>query len=385
MIGTRRRSIVAAIIHPHMPDMPMRFLRYMSIWTILVIVFALQWHATDAIRGFTWKPGDYLRWSMVEWYTLALLAPAVLRLTARFPIEPPHRLRFVPLHIVASIVFTACALILGAFVAHETEPGHPPISDQLTQFLSKHFATAMITYWVLVTIQQAKSFFQEKNRRMLQASQLQAQLAQSRLQVLKMQLHPHFLFNTLHAISTLIREEGVVAEDMLLRLSELLRAYLDDDRHEVTLERELELLDLYLGIQRIRFKDRLTTRVEASRSTLEAVVPSLILQPFVENAIHHGIGKRAGSDCIEVGAMRDEDYLYLEVRNRNSTLDVTPELAFSRGIGLSNSRLRLKELYGANGAIYIDALDPSGVICRIRLPFRTMATGGLAQLRARAA
>src|ERR1041385_9476230 len=109
MIGTRRRSIVAAIIHPHMPDMPMRFLRYMSIWTILVIVFALQWHATDAIRGFTWKPADYLRWSMVEWYTLALLAPAVLRLTARFPIEPPHRLRFVPLHIVASIVFTACA------------------------------------------------------------------------------------------------------------------------------------------------------------------------------------------------------------------------------------------------------------------------------------
>ncbi len=357
----------------------MRFLRYMIPWTILVIVFALQWHATDAIRGFTWKPGDYLRWSIIEWYTLACLAPAVFKLTVRFPIEPPRRLRYLPLHVVASLAFTAAAVLLGAFVSSFTEPSD--FSQQLSQFLSEHVATAMITYWVLVTIQQARHFFHEKNRRALQVIQLQSQLAQSRLQVLKMQLHPHFLFNTLHAISTLIREEAELAEDMLLRLSELLRAYLDNDRQEIALTRELELLDLYLGIQRIRFRDRLTTRIDAARSTRDAAVPSLILQPLVENAINHGIGKHAGNDCVEIAAFRDEEFLHLEVRNRNSTLELTAEAAFSAGIGLSNSRLRLKELYGPGASIHIDALVPAGVACRIRLPFRSIAamTAGRAE------
>jgi LytS/YehU family sensor histidine kinase len=311
---------------------------------------------------------------MVEWYTLACLAPAVFRFTSRYPIELPHRLRHLPhlpLHLLASLAFTAAAVILGAFVSSFTEDSR--FGPQLMQFLSKHVATAMITYWVLVTIQTAVHFFREKNRRALQAIQLQSQLAQSRLQVLKMQLHPHFLFNTLHAISTLIREEAELAEDMLLRLSELLRAYLDNDHQEIVLSRELELLDLYLGIQRIRFRDRLTTRIDAGRSTLDAVVPGLILQPLVENAIHHGIGRHAGSDCIEIAAFRDTDNLYLEVRNRNSLLEVTPEVAFASGIGLSNSRLRLKELHGPAAAIYIDALVPQGVVCRVRLPFRTLA------------
>ncbi|HEY2397140.1 MAG TPA: histidine kinase [Rudaea sp.] len=361
----------------------MRFLRYMIPWTILVIVFAFQWHATDAIRGFTWQPWDYLRWSIIEWYTLACLAPAVFRLTVRFPIEPPRRLLYLPLHIVASIAFAAAAVFVGAFVSSFTESSD--FSQQLSQFLSKHVATAMITYWVLVTIQQARHFFREKNRRALQTILLQSQLAQSRLQVLKMQLHPHFLFNTLHAISTLIREEAALAEDMLLRLSELLRAYLDNDRQEIALARELELLDLYLGIQRIRFRDRLTTRIEAARPTLDAAVPSLILQPLVENAINHGIGKHAGNDCIEIAVFRDNEFLYLEVRNRNSTLDITTDAAFSAGIGLSNSRLRLKELYGTAASIQLDALVPDGVVCRIRLPFRSVATPAPGPTEAQAA
>jgi len=350
----------------------MRPLRYLAVWTMLVAVFALQWYATDAVRGFTWDAVDYIRWSMVEWYTLACLAPAVLWFTGRFPIEPPRRLRFLPAHIVASIAFTASAVMLGALVAHFTEPGKPPVIEQLSQFISKHVATAMITYWVLVTIRQATHFYREKNRRALQASQLQAQLAQSRLQVLKMQLHPHFLFNTLHAVSTLIREDAAVAEDMLLRLSELLRAYLDDDRQEIALRRELELLDQYLGIQRTRFKDRLATHVDASLSALDGAVPTLILQPLVENAIHHGIGKHAGTDRIEISAHRDTDNLYLEVRNHNSTLDASPEAMYARGVGLSNSRLRLKELYGDAATLYIDALVPRGAVCRVRLPFHAL-------------
>ena len=349
-------------------------LRYFAVWTLLVVVFALQWHATDAVRGATWRPIDYVRWSMVEWYTLAALSPFVFWLTARYPIEPPRRLRYLPVHVLASIAFTASAVFIGAVVAHFTEPGRPDVMQQLSQFVSKHVATGLITYWVLVMVRTAVHFYREKNRRLLQATQLQAQLAQSRLQVLKMQLHPHFLFNTLHAVTTLIREDAAVAEDMLLRLSELLRAYLDDDRQEITLAREIELLELYLGIQRIRFKDRLSTRVDAATGTLDAAVPGLILQPLVENAIRHGIGRHSGSDCVEVSTHRDTDSLYLEVRNRNSVLEVAQDTVFTRGVGLSNSRLRLKELYGDAATLYIAPLAPRGVVCRIRLPFRTSAS-----------
>jgi two-component system LytT family sensor kinase len=350
----------------------MRVLRYFIVWSVLVVLFGLQSYAIDAVHGSTWRTADYIRWSMVEWYTLALLAPAVFWLTDRFPLEPPRRLRFLPVHVAASVAFTCCAMLFGAVTAHFVEPGQPGVGDQLTLFFGQHAATAMIAYWVLVTIRQAAHFHREKNRRALQASQLQTQLAQSRLQVLKMQLHPHFLFNTLHAVSTLIRDDAATAEDMLLRLSELLRAYLDDDRQEIALRRELELLDLYLGIQRTRFGDRLTARVDASLSALDGAVPSLILQPLVENAIHHGIGKHSGEDRIEVAAHRDADNLYLEVRNYNSTLDAEPAAMYARGVGLSNCRLRLKELYGQAAALYIDALSPRGVVCRVRLPFHAV-------------
>ena len=350
----------------------MRFMRYLAAWTVPVVLFAMQGYATDAVRGQTWSTFDYLRWSMIQWYTLAVLAPGVFGLAARFPLESSRRLRYLPVYAVGSLVFVVCAVVMGAALGDLLEPGNPSFADQLAQFISKYAITDFFIYWILLVGWHAARFYREKNRRAVQSAQLQAQLAQSRLQVLQMQLQPHFLFNTLHAVATLIREEPDVAEDMLLRLSELLRAYLEEDRQEIALSRELELLDLYLGIQRVRFKDRLETRVNATVSSLDGAVPGLILQPLVENAIHHGIGKHAGGDVVEVSAHRDSDNLYLEVRNRNGVLEVSPEDAFLRGIGLSNTRLRLKELYGAAATVYIDALTPSGVACRLRLPFRAM-------------
>lgn len=352
--------------------MPMRFVRYMAAWTVPVVLFAMQGYATDAVRGHTWDTTDYLRWSMIQWYTLAALAPGVFGLAARFPLESSRRLRYLPLYAAGGVVFSVFAVVIGALLGNLLEPGNPSLANQLAQFISKYAITDFFIYWVLLVGWHAARFYREKNRRTVQSAQLQAQLAQSRLQVLKMQLQPHFLFNTLHAIATLIREEPEVAEDMLLRLSDLLRAYLDEDRQEIALARELELLDLYLGIQRVRFKDRLETRVDASVSALDGAVPGLILQPLVENAIHHGIGRHAGSDMVEVSAHRDAENLYLEVRNRNGTLDVSPEDAFTRGIGLSNTRLRLKELYGAAATVYIDTLAPRGVACRLRLPYRAL-------------
>ena len=255
----------------------MQFVRYMAAWTVPVVLFAMQGYATDAVVGHTWDTFDYLRWAMIQWYTLAALAPGVFRLAARFPFDSSRRLRYLPLYAAGSAVFSVFAVVIGALLGHLLEPGNPSLADQLAQFISKYAITDFFVYWILLVGWHAVRFYGDKRRRTLQSAQLQAQLAQSRLQVLRMQLQPHFLFNTLHAIATLIREEPDVAEDMLLRLSELLRAYLDEERQEITLATELELLDLYLGIQRVRFKDRLDTRVDAAVSALDGAVPGLIL------------------------------------------------------------------------------------------------------------
>ena len=362
--------------------------RYLGLWSAVVVVFAIQRYMYDAIDGSTWAASDYLRWSMIQWYTWAALAPLVFRLAERYPIQPPLRLRGLGRQLLASVGVTLLAHVIGAFVSTAFEPS--TFGQQFWFYLSMHSATGLFTYWVLFAIQHALHFHAEKTRREVEASQLAAELAQSRLQALKSQLQPHFLFNTLHAIVTLLDEDTLSAEDMLLRLSDLLRAFLEDyDGQEITLRRELALLDLYLGIQRIRFKDRLTTQVYVSPETLDCAVPSLILQPIVENAIRHGIGKRVGSDCIEIETRREDGSLCIDVRNRNSSIDSsTPDSRLDNiasdakiesegyvaghGIGLSNTRLRLKELYGDEAQIRLDMIWSQGVACRIRLPFREL-------------
>ena len=192
------------------------------------------------------------------------------------------------------------------------------------------------------------------------------------LRALRYQLQPHFLFNTLHAIVTLLDEDTLSAEDMLLRLSELLRAFLEDyDGQEIPLRRELELLELYLGIQRRRFRDRLTTRIHVAPDVLDAAVPSLVLQPIVENAIRYGIGQHVGDDCVEIDCRREDGMLCIDVRNHNSTLDEGGH-AGGHGIGLSNTRLRMRELYGDRASLRLDMMVPRGVACRLRLPFHEL-------------
>lgn len=345
-------------------------MRYLGLWTAVVLMFAVQGYLYDTFNSsYRWEMGDYLRFSIVQWYTWAALAPLVFLLGRRYPIRTPLRLRTLGPQCAASLGVTTLALVLGAVLSQG------PFDEQLTYFLSKHFAIGLLTYWGLLAIQQAMHYRSESDRRELEAGRLATELAQSRLQALKTQLQPHFLFNTLHAIVTLLDEDTASAEDMLLRLSELLRALLEEFHgQEITLRHELTLLDLYLGIQRRRFGDRLSTRLYIDPATLECAVPSLMLQPIVENAIQHGIGRRAGADCVEIETRHENGQLHIEVRNRNSSLDRSAARgdASGHGIGLSNTRLRLRELYGDQAELRLDMLWPQGVACRVHLPFRAL-------------
>lgn len=345
--------------------------RYLALWTVVVLVFAMQGYVYDAMLSeHTWSILDYLIWSMILWYTWAALAPLVFRLAARYPLQMPLRLSDLGVQSLASIGVTMLALIIGAAISTRIQPS--TFIEQLQQFFARYFGIGLLTYWALFAIRQATYFHQEKVRRELEASRLAEELAQSRLQALKAQLQPHFLFNTLHAIATLMEEDSASAEDMLLRLSDLLRALLEDhDGQEISLQRELVLLDLYLGIQRVRFKDRLTTRIYPAPDTLDCAVPSLILQPIVENAIRHGIGKHIGDDCIEIETRRDGERLCIDVRNHNSSLDPVASAAGGHGIGLRNTELRLRALHGDKADVCLQMIWPrDGVICRLRIPFR---------------
>jgi hypothetical protein len=349
--------------------------RHLVLWALVVALFAAQWYLHDWLfsGGHPWPAIEYVRWSFLRWLAWVPLAPLVFRLADRFPVDSPLRLRFLGLHLAASVAVTAFSVAAGALLSHWLLPDRPPFEEQLRHFAGKYALIDFLAYWMLVSIRQTVHFYREKNRRELESSRLATELAQSRLQVLKMQLQPHFLFNTLHTIGTLIDEDPAAAEEMLLRLSELLRAFLEDYRgQEIPLGHELELVDLYLGIQRTRFKDRLTTRIHAAPDTLDCAVPSLILQPLAENAIQHGIGRNVGEDCIEIHSRIEGEQLCLEVRNRNSALERISTGTYRRGIGLSNSRLRLKELYGDAAQIQLAATAPHGVVCRVRLPVRRL-------------
>jgi two-component system LytT family sensor kinase len=282
--------------------------RYVGLWTVVAVVFAEQHYLQDALTGHTWSIFDYLRWSLIQWYTWAALAPQVFRLAARYPIRPPVRLRGLGMQLPLSVGVTMAAQLIGAFISMFTEESS--LGEQMNQFVGQHFATGLLTYWGLFAIQQAMQYHDEKTRRDVEAGRLATELAQSRLQALKSQLQPHFLFNTLHAIATLLKEDALSAEDMLLRLSDLLRAFLEDyDGQEISLRRELVLLDLYLGIQQMRFKDRLTTRIYVSPETLDCAVPSLILQPSVSGWVSTasksraaGTATRCASRCVTATA-----------------------------------------------------------------------------------
>jgi two-component system, LytTR family, sensor kinase len=333
-------------------------------WTVVVLLFAGQFYTYDAVHSVVGPPSLYLRWSMQEWYPWAVLAPVVWWLARRYPFESGRRARVLLIHLGASLVIAIVSLFGDAIMDHLIDPTGGSIGANVLHLLSKHTAISILTYWILVTIAQLW-------RRAMRASQLETQLARARLAALRMQLHPHFLFNTLYAIGTLIHEDPTAAEEMVVRLGALLRASLaDGESQEIPLARELEFLRWYLGIEQTRFQERLTVEIAIDDDALDCAVPSLVLQPLVENAIRHGIGRHAGVDTIVITGARDNGMLRLEVRNTNSVLEPAAEDAARRGVGLSNTRERLSSLYGAAAALNLRRLDPRGVAATIVLPAR---------------
>ena len=336
-------------------------------WALAVLLFAIQWYAYDVTRGTASPYIDYLGWSCLMW----ALAPAVLWFVRRHPLESPRWRDSIALHLIVSIALSVFQVLIEASIAWLRHTHGLAFQASLAHYFRQHVQLYLLTYWALVAVAHFYRIHDRARERQLRAARLEAQLSAARLQALRSQLQPHFLFNTLHAAVALVHENPDAVEDILVRLSTLLRASLTELHvQEVPLQKELEFLECYIGIQQRRFGERLRVDVHFAPSVLDCAVPSLVLQPLVENAIRHGIGTHKESDVVTVNASQEGGQLVLEIINRSSELHEAPEQLMARGVGLANTRARLRQLHGHRQTMQLLNLQPRGVCVRLTLPVR---------------
>jgi len=266
------------------------------------------------------------------------------------------------------------------FVGNFAPPFPPGMPGSWTRFL--HFATmraqsTIPIYWAIVCVTWVISYYQQLRERERRTLELEARLTRANLQTLKTQLQPHFLFNTLNAISSLVRRKPEAAEDMIGSLSDFLRMNLAAaHQHEVPLRREIEFLDLYLEIQQTRFGERLRIQKDMDPAALDVAVPTLILQPLVENSVRHGIESRETGGTILIRAMHHENSLRLEVRDDGEGLKGGQLTAIREGVGLSNTKARLQELYGDAHRFQITPNADGGLTVTVELPWHAEQAEG---------
>jgi signal transduction histidine kinase len=342
-------------------------------WVVVGVLSGVQFYYTMLEENVPISGQKIFFVQAGQWFLWIPISMVILWLGQRFPFERKNRPSRLAVHLVASAVIAGVHVGLNSFIIVLTKPFPWRKSYEFSGVfwgrLQSIFDLDFLIYWGVFGTGMAFSYYQKYREGELQAVELQAQLAQAQLQALKMQLHPHFLFNTLNAIAALVRKnENKAATDMLAGLSDLLRLALENvGAQEVSLKRELEFLERYLEIERIRFADRLHVHMRIAPETLEARVPNLILQPLVENAIRHGVAMRATSGVIEICAERHDERLRLQVKDDGPGLP--PDKSFSNGVGLSNTMARLQRLYGSAQSLVFNNAPEGGAVVTLEIPF----------------
>lgn len=352
-------------------------------WTFLAVLTAanrlLDPRGPGLQEGLAWNPVIV---SFFENYLWAAITPPVFWLTSHFAVERGNWIRRILLFLAMGVVVAVAAdVLVDLFRVHVLNvpvrwaPGVSPVRSVVRLW----FLDDLMVYVAVLAAGFAREYFvryqvrkEEAVRLQSHAAQLQAQLAEARLTALRMQINPHFLFNTLHAISSLVERDPRGVRRMVARLSELLRHTLDGTgEQEVPLEQELEFLRRYLEIMQVRFQGQLETDMVVDPAVMSALVPNLILQPLVENAIKHGAGNTLGTGRIEVRARREGDRLVLAVQDNGPGIPESGLDPAREGVGLRNTRQRLEQLYGGEQSLSLRPARSGGLQAEIWLPFHT--------------
>ncbi|MBX7173010.1 MAG: histidine kinase [Pyrinomonadaceae bacterium] len=355
-----------------------KFIIIFLAWTLFGVFFAAQGYANSVFFG---KPVPFslqLSLWLICGYGWMILTPAVHFFSKKFSIKSSQIGRNLLTHLILA-VFTALVHLL-LFVSFTSlfagETGNPfSFKEAFARLLFTNFHFDFLVYWALIGIFHLREInrrFVERERETarlaLETSQLETRLAEARLEALKMQIQPHFLFNTLNSISVLMRDDVITANKMLIRLSELLRTALKSESSQtISLQEELEFLRGYLEIEQMRFQDRLTVDFAIENETLSAKIPNLLLQPLVENAIRHGISKRAERGKILIESKRNNGFIELCISDNGAGLGSSGNS--NNGIGLKNTKERLEKLYGEKQKFEMISGEKEGLQVKIKIPY----------------
>src|SRR5215471_756682 len=349
-------------------------------WTLVSIIFAgISYAAAIGENNKEFGFVSALKLNLVQFYLWAILAPFVFRFSRRFPIElRPLNVRNLLLYFPALISFAGIHQVIHLAVLWSISPRwrqkYPALMDCYRAYFAFGFYIDLIIALLIVIAVHALLYYQSFRASELAQSSLKTQLAQAQLRALKMQLHPHFLFNTLHSISSLVLEDPPKANSMIAQLGDFLRLTMENSNQQlVSLKEETEFLRCYLEIEQVRFGDRLTIALELEPQTLSVQVPHLILQPVVENAIQHAIAPRATRGHINIEAKRLNKLLRLEVRDNGPGIASNDALLGTEGVGLSNVRARLHQIYGSDFRFELMNGRDGGLTVVIEIPLQREA------------
>ena len=381
------------MVHNNHPDIEIMKIKFQKLpiafkYVILIAIGVIIIYVVkDYIKFLMWKKYANFDWlqaisiPFVNYVLWAFLSPFVYNLMLIFPLRKGFTFKIVSFHILFSLVIAFIHEVVSNLMYISIILVFYPI-ENVEKFvllrmnsIPAALADRMIEYWIILGVFMALYYFKQFRDKEVQILVMENELNNAELSALKMQLQPHFLFNTLNTVSALISTNAKDAQRVLARLGNLLRTLLDQNqRNYLQLSDEIEYTKNYLDIEQIRFMDRLTVNYDIDPSTLKAVVPNLILQPLVENAIKHGFSNRADGGVINLKTSIENNYLVLEVEDDGVGCDNCDDLSESTGIGLANTRDRLINIYKENATFKLFSESGKGFKVQIKIPLNYDST-----------
>ena len=349
-------------------------------WTLIGFSATIQTyihysiHIDEKNEGFSWF--HYLIEVLPPWYYWALITPIIFWISRKFPFERKQSVLLTFLiHLFISVILTIPYLGIAAFfyrISIDLPVTLTGIWQSTLSRIVSRFNFALLTYWAVLGFGFALDYYKQLQKREIQSAkielELENQLITAKLDVLKMQLHPHFLFNTLNSVSGIMGNNLKGARRMLANLSELLRFNLESSTQQtISLKKEVELLNFYLDIERERFKDNLDVKISVQEETWKYKVPQFILQPLVENAIKHGISNADTKGVIKIDVFKEKEYLAIQIKDNGKGFPKK----LKQGIGLRNTIKRLEKLYKVNYEFDLKATKTEGTIVSLKIPLKT--------------
>ncbi|MCU1284033.1 MAG: yehU 2 [Acidobacteriales bacterium] len=344
-----------------------------AIWTVVAIIEGVQNHYVTEQSGHPIPFSLTVRMPLAYGWFWTAASPLIFWAVRRYPIQGRPAWRNFSVHaslwILLSGIHALYRIPLHAII-------YPYLPNQgwvslFSYYLIGNLIDNLLVYGIIACIAHALDIFEKYKLREIKTAQLQTQLAEANLQTLKNQIQPHFLFNTLHNISALMHEDVELAENMMTDLSDLLRQTLESgDAHEATVSEEIKALEPYLSIQRTRFQDRLTFELRIDPEALSALLPTMVIHTLVENSVRHGIAPRASAGKVTVQVAKTDNVLGIAVTDNGVGVNFPIQEAFAKGIGLKNTRERLRQLYGDNFSLDLENLRGSGFGVFVSIPFQ---------------